>query len=68
MSNSFKDSVPPEYVRKQTLTTGERFITEELKRFVEKILTSGERAIQIESKPGEGTCFKISLPRVDEID
>ncbi|MBQ7323351.1 MAG: DNA mismatch repair protein MutS [Clostridia bacterium] len=50
VSNSFKNQVPAEYIRKQTLTTGERFITEELKRFEEKILTSGERAIQIESK------------------
>ncbi len=50
VSNSFKDQVPPEYIRKQTLTTGERFITEELKIFEEKILTSGERAVQIEAK------------------
>ena len=50
VSNSFKDQVPPEYIRKQTLTTGERFITQELKVFEEKVLTSGERAIQIESK------------------
>ena len=49
VSNSFKEQVPPEYIRKQTLTTGERFITEELKIFEEKILTSGERAIQIEA-------------------
>ena len=50
VSNSFKDQVPAEYIRKQTLTTGERFITEELKVFEEKILTSGERAAQIEEK------------------
>ncbi len=49
VSNSFKEQVPPEYIRKQTLTTGERFITEELKIFEEKILTSGERAVQIEN-------------------
>ena len=50
VSNSFKEQVPPEYIRKQTLTTGERFITQELKVFEEKVLTSGERAVQIESK------------------
>ena len=50
VSNSFKEQVPPEYIRKQTLTTGERFITQELKIFEEKVLTSGERAIQIENK------------------
>ena len=50
VSNSFKEQVPPEYIRKQTLTTGERFITQELKVFEEKVLTSGERAVQIETK------------------
>ncbi len=50
VSNSFKDKVPPEYIRKQTLTTGERFITEELKVLEEKILSSGERALQIEAR------------------
>ena len=50
VSNSFKDQVPPEYIRKQTLTTGERFITDQLKIFEEKVLTSGERAVQIENK------------------
>ena len=49
VSNSFKDQVPPEYIRKQTLTTGERYITEELKILEEKILTSGEKAILIEN-------------------
>ncbi len=50
VSNSFKDQVPAEYIRKQTLTTGERYITEELKIFEEKILTSGEKALQIETR------------------
>ena len=50
ISNSFKDQAPPEYIRKQTLTTGERYITEELKALEEKILTSGERAIQLEAR------------------
>ncbi len=50
VSNSFKDQVPQEYIRKQTLTTGERYITEELKVFEEKILTSHEKALQIEAR------------------
>ena len=49
VSNSFKDKVPEDYIRKQTLTTGERYITEELKLIEEKILTSGERALQLEA-------------------
>lgn len=36
VSNSFKDKVPQEYIRKQTLTNGERYITEELKRSKKK--------------------------------
>ncbi len=54
VSNSFKDKVPPEYIRKQTLTTGERFITEELKLLEEKILSSGEKALQIEAQLYKG--------------
>jgi DNA mismatch repair protein MutS len=50
VSNSFKDQVPQEYIRRQTLTTGERYITEELKEFEEKVLTSHDRALQIEAK------------------
>ncbi len=50
VSNSFKEQVPSDYIRKQTLTTGERFITEELKIFEEKILTSSESAVQIEAR------------------
>lgn len=49
VSNSFKDKVPPDYIRKQTLTTGERYITEELKEIEEKVLTSGEKALRIEA-------------------
>ena len=50
ISNSFKDQAPPEYIRKQTLTTGERYITEELKILEEKVLTSGEKALKLEMR------------------
>ncbi|MBQ7912280.1 MAG: DNA mismatch repair protein MutS [Clostridia bacterium] len=49
VSNSFKDKVPEDYIRRQTLTTGERYITEELKQLEEKILSSEERALQLEA-------------------
>ena len=48
VSKSFKDKVPYHYVRKQTLTGGERFITEELKNLEEEILTSKDKAFKIE--------------------
>ena len=50
ITNSFKDQAPPEYIRKQTLTTGERYITEELKVLEEKVLTSGEKALKLEER------------------
>ncbi|MDD6174523.1 MAG: DNA mismatch repair protein MutS [Firmicutes bacterium] len=48
VSNSFKDSVPPEYIRKQTLTNGERYITPELKQLESRILGAQERSVQME--------------------
>ena len=50
VSNSFKDKVPEDYIRKQTLTTGERYITEELKMLEEKIYSSGEKALVLEER------------------
>lgn len=49
VSNSFKDRVPYSYTRKQTLTTGERYITEELKELENKILGSEEGALALEA-------------------
>ncbi len=48
VSKGALDRVPIRYVRKQTLTSGERFITEELKHIEEKILGSESRAIEME--------------------
>ncbi len=45
VSNSFKDKVPYDYQRRQTLTTGERFITEELKEIEVKLLSSQEKSL-----------------------
>ena len=50
VTNSFKDKVPEDYIRRQTLANGERYITEELKIIEEKILTSGERALKLEAQ------------------
>lgn len=48
VSNSFVDQVPEEYIRKQTLTGGERYITQELKEIEAKVLTAGERSTALE--------------------
>ena len=50
ISNSFKDKVPEDYIRRQTLTTGERYITEELKIIEEKIMSSRDKALQLEER------------------
>lgn len=48
--NTFKDQVPPEWVRKQTLVSAERYITEELKAYEEKILGAEERIYALETQ------------------
>ena len=48
--NAYKDQVPPEWVRKQTLVNAERYITEELKQYEEKILTAEDRIYAIETR------------------
>ncbi|MBP5365321.1 MAG: DNA mismatch repair protein MutS [Bacteroidales bacterium] len=48
--NTYKDNVPPEWTRKQTLANAERYITEELKDYENKILTADERILALESQ------------------
>lgn len=48
VSKSNLDKVPPSYIRKQTLVNAERFITEELKQWEEKVLHAEEKAIELE--------------------
>jgi DNA mismatch repair protein MutS len=50
VSNSHKNKVPPEWIRKQTLVNAERYITEELKIYEEKILTAESKIFNIEFK------------------
>lgn len=48
--NTHKDKVPPEWIRKQTLVSAERYITEELKEYEVKILGAEEKAFGLEQK------------------
>jgi len=48
--NTHKDKVPAEWTRKQTLVSAERYITEELKQYEEKILGAEEKIIALESR------------------
>jgi DNA mismatch repair protein MutS len=48
VTNAHKDRVPPEWIRKQTLVNAERYITEELKGYEEKILSAEDKISTIE--------------------
>ncbi|MBN1925347.1 MAG: DNA mismatch repair protein MutS, partial [Prolixibacteraceae bacterium] len=48
--NTHKDKVPAEWIRKQTLVSAERYITEELKEYEEKILGAEEKILAIEQR------------------
>lgn len=48
VTNLYKELVPENYIRKQTLTNGERFITQELKELEGKIIGAKDRAIALE--------------------
>lgn len=50
VSKGALDKVPLNYVRKQTLTTGERFITEELKTIEDKLLGAQDKSVELELK------------------
>ncbi len=48
VSNSYKELVPDYFIRKQTLTNGERYVTPDLKELEEEILVSGEKLLDME--------------------
>ena len=48
--NTFKDKVPPEWIRKQTLVSAERYITPELKEYEEAILGAEEKIYALEAE------------------
>ena len=57
--NTFRDMVPPEWVRKQTLVNAERYITEELKEYESKILSAEDRIYELESRIYAGLVSEI---------
>ena len=66
VSNSYKNQVPEDYIRKQTLTGGERYITQELKDLENRILGAHDKSIALESKLFEEVRRFVAdqLPRV----
>ncbi len=68
VTNSFKDMVPDTYIRKQTLTGCERYITDELKVIEARVLGAREHGAQLEYKIFEEVRQTVSdaLPRVQK--
>lgn len=50
VNKQFSEQVPFHYIRKQTISNNERYITEELKRFEEQVLSSHENSIALEQE------------------
>ena len=50
VSKLYSEMVPIEYVRKQTISNNERYITEELKKYEDEVLTSTERSLKLEAE------------------
>lgn len=64
--NTFRDQVPPEWIRKQTLVSAERYITEELKDYEQKILSAEATIYEIEARIYAELVGKIQL-RIGDI-
>lgn len=68
VSNSFRDQVPAHYIRKQTLTNAERYITEEIKELEERVLHAQQEAIDRASELYEQVRATVAaeLPRIQQ--
>jgi DNA mismatch repair protein MutS len=60
VTNKYKNQVPQEWIRKQTLTTAERYITQELKDLETKILSAEEKILELEVKIFEELVIAVS--------
>jgi len=60
VTNAHKDKVPETWIRKQTLVNSERYITEQLKEYEEKILNAEEKIFSIEKSLYLNIVYKLS--------
>lgn len=58
--NTHKDKVPEDWIRKQTLTSAERYITEELKEYESKILGAEQKILELENQLYTQLLYSIS--------
>lgn len=61
VTNTHKDKVPEHWIRKQTLTTAERYITPELKVYEDQILGAEEKILALEAKLYDELLDKLQL-------
>jgi DNA mismatch repair protein MutS len=59
VTHTHKEKVPARWIRKQTLVNAERYITEELKEYEEKILQAEDKILELEKKLFEELVFEI---------
>ena len=66
--NTHKDKVPADWIRKQTLVNAERYITQELKEYEEKILGAEERIISLEQQIYQQIIIEIQkeIPQIQK--
>ena len=60
ITNTHLDKVPSDYIRKQTLTNGERYITPDLKEYESLVLNADERRLEIERQLFKEICAQIA--------
>ena len=58
--NTYKDKVPNDWIRKQTIVSAERYITEELKEYESKILGAEEKILELELKIFNDLVFALA--------
>ena len=61
ITNSYKNLVPSDYIRKQTLTGAERYINSELKEIENKILDANDKVLALETELYNGVRDKVAL-------
>lgn len=66
ITNAHKDKVPSDYIRKQTLTNAERYITPELKIYEEKILNAEANILKLETELYQDFLLGL-LPNVEDM-
>jgi len=60
VTHSNVEQIPPEYIRKQTLTSAERYITPDLKEYETLILNAQERELELETRLFQEICTQIA--------